>query len=225
MDPDDLIIGDIEFKDVDDPDEELGYTDHDWSLLSEAECDSHDRIIAASADDLADIDEEALTDLERWALAQVLADSDDDEGFERVCRRIIESGNGHPAVDYAEICLELIQDCVLTGRFGEAEALLSDLGRFDNDPGMHDQLRIVIDVAGGRRDEGLSRLQRVVDANGDDPALYAGLAENLLAVGCADTAVELLEKAAELADMDNDKMLRVEIAAALQVARELLAEE
>lgn len=193
--------------------EELGYRECDWERLDEAEIDRHDDVLDWSPEQLRELDLDAESDLILWAAAQAWADLDDDAAFHDIALRIVRSDNQHPAVDYAEICVELINDEILEGDWDVAVKLLDDLQRLvPDDASVRARYEATITIMRGERDKGLAMMQEILDNAGDDAGLVLAVGEDLIACEELDRAKEVLEGAEELARTENDAELIEDIA-------------
>jgi fructose-specific component phosphotransferase system IIB-like protein len=193
--------------------EELGYRECDWSRLSEDEIDRHDEVLDFEPDELRALDLEKESDLVKWAAAQAWADLDDDAAFHETALSIIRSGNNHVAVDYAEICVELLNDAIIEGDWDQASVLLDDIERLvPDDISVRARYEATIMVMRGNRDEGLAMMQDIIDNAGDDAGLVLAVGEDLIACEELERAKEVLAGAEELARAENDHELLEDIA-------------
>jgi tetratricopeptide (TPR) repeat protein len=187
-------------------DDELGYAECDWSTLPESSVDTHDEVIGLDYDALEELDVEALDDLGKWAAAQAFDDFGDAERFQDIALRIARSSNAHPAIDYAEIALELMNDYFLEERWDDAVFLLPDVERLvPEDPTIRARIGAQISLARGRVEEGMAVFQELIDEHEDDGAYLALLAQGLFEVGHDDEGEALLEKAEEVAELTSDE--------------------
>lgn len=205
--------------------DELGYSAYDWSLLPAGEELRHDEIIVATADDLKEMDHSTFTDLHKWAAAQVLHDHEDPAGYARICHELVMGSATHPALDYGEIALELINDLFIEERYAEARALLPTVERLNpSDDTVRPRFEASLCIMEGQVDEGLRRFQEMIDANEEDPAFILTIGLDLISCARFADALEVLDKAHETAlreYADEEEMLE-EIARAREYAREML---
>lgn len=205
--------------------DELGYSAYDWSQLPEGEELRHDEIIVATADDLKQMDQSSWTDLHKWAAAQVLYDHEDPAGYARICNELVMGPANHPALDYGEIALELINDLFIEERYADARALLPTVERLNpTDDTVRPRFEASLCIMEGQVDEGLRRFQEMLDANEDDAAFTLTIGMDLIACARFADALEVLEKAHEsaLRDYADEVELLDEIARAREYAREML---
>lgn len=206
--------------------ESLGYTDLDWETLDEAETDRHDEIIGMSLEEVRPLKLGSLTDLQRWAVAQVYADNDDFESFERIARELINGPAEHPALDYAEIGTELLHDLLAEDRLDEARELLDRVNALCDDSGLTERRFLaILSVLEGREEEGLERFEALVEEAGTDSMLLFDIAADLAHCGLFEESAEAFEEVANLALADNDQELaeaaKVHHAEVLEIMREL----
>lgn len=201
--------------------EELGYKMCDWSKLDDQEIDRHDAVLDWSPDELRALKLDEESDLVKWAAAQAWADLDDDGAFQELALAIVRSREPHPAVDYAEIAVELINDTVLEGEWERAAELLDDLERLvPEDKTVRQRYEATIAILQGDNEKGLAAMQELLDSAGDDGGLVLAVAEDLIACDMIDEARPVLDKAEELARAENDAGLLADV----QSARGFLAE-
>lgn len=216
---------DFDFDDelTDDLGESIGYRhDYDWTELSEEEGDFHDRIMDMSLEEAQKLKLGTLTDLQRWALAQLYAEFEEDDGFERVCREIVTGPADHPALDYGEIAIELITDLLLSRRLEEARAILPRVSDLCDDEGhVRARFEAMLLILDGEREAGLERFQALIDEAGTDPIILLELGEDLLGCSCFDEALAVFSEVEELGRHDNDQEL-VEAAAEMRAFSEEL---
>jgi Flp pilus assembly protein TadD len=131
----------------------------------------------------------------------------------------------HPALDYGEIALELINDLFIEERYAEARALLPTVDRLNpTDDSVRPRFEASLCIMEGQVDEGLRRFQEMIDANEEDPAFVLTIGLDLISCARFADALEVLEKAHETAlreYADEEEMLD-EIARAREYAREML---
>src|SRR5699024_11077998 len=97
---------------VDDPSDELGYSEYDWAELPEDEIRRHDELIGMAEDALLAQDLDAMGDLELWAVAQALGDADNPDS-DVLTDRILNGQRKHPAIDYFGLAVERCYDHVI----------------------------------------------------------------------------------------------------------------
>lgn len=193
--------------------EELGYRECDWDRLNEAEIDRHDDVLDWSPDQLRALDLDKESDLVLWAAAQAWADLDDDAAFQNIAMRIVKSENQHPAIDYAEICVELVNDEILEGNWEAAITLLDDLQRLvPEDLSVRARYEATICIMRGEREQGLTKMQELLDNANGDAGLVLAVGEDLIACEELGRAREVLDGAEELARTENDTELLEDIA-------------
>ena len=192
---------------------ELGYAECDWSAVPEASLAEHDRVIGLTYDELEALDVDSLDDLAKWAAAQAFADFEDDDRFHDLSLRIVRSDKAHPAVDYAEICLELWSDYVLLEQWDDAVFLLPDVERLvSDDATIRERFGAMINIARGRAEDGMAVFQKLVDEHQSDAEALLQFAHDLAFCDVMDTAQTVLDKADEVAAFDNDQELIAAIA-------------
>ncbi|MFT4704379.1 MAG: hypothetical protein ACI81R_002082 [Bradymonadia bacterium] len=225
-DHNDSDISSEEVEDFGHMSEQLGYRECDVETLDDADIDLHDEVLDYSVEELAKLDETNLSDLVKWAAAQAWADFDDDDKFRRLTLEVVRSATHHAAIDYAELCYELVNDAILEAEWDFAESLLPELGKLaPDDPTVVDRMSAVMLVLKGERDEGLARMQTILESAGDEAGLVLCIGEDLLACGEIDRAKEVIDAAEELARAENDTDILVDIATAREFVLEIEAEE
>jgi predicted Zn-dependent protease len=196
---------DDEVEYTDDPAEALGYTDHDWDTLDEADVEQHDAILSMSLDELDSLDVETMTDLQRWAAAQALSDHDEEARFLELALRLVHKPEHHPALDYGEIGVEILNDYLLVEQFDDARALLKVVTPLvTDDPHFATRFGAIIDIVSGNVDDGLETFQHIIDNAGDDAMLLLAVAEDLISVEAFDAARALLSEVEILGNRDKD---------------------
>lgn len=209
---------------------EPGYTDHEWDTLDPAEVALHDSILEMSRDELAALDLSALTDLQLWAAAQAYADLDEEDElfaqFEGVCRRIVGSRKAHPAIDYGEIGLELLNTFLVFERFADARSFLPEVARhIPSDSFIEERYLAMILILEGNDDAGFEKIQALIDKaeeQGDAYLLYA-IAEDLITISAPEDAEAVLDKVEELAGNENDEELLALVEDARSAIEEIYA--
>lgn len=212
---------------TDDLNEALGYRpDFDWEKLDDAEIDRHDEIIEMDADEARKLDPASLTDLQRWAVAQVLADSEDLDGFTEIALELVNGAAKHPALDYGEIAVELVNDMLVDGNFEGARGLLGRVSTLiPEDPHVSVRLGAIIACLDGDLEGGMSTFQDLIDNGMDDAELLVSIAEDLVSVDQIAAATEVLARAEELAEADGLDELLLDIEHVRETIRELSNEE
>lgn len=202
---------------------ELGYAECDWSEVSAESIAEHDRVIQLPYADLEQVAIESLDDLGKWAAAQGFADFEDDDRFHDIALRIVRSDTPHPAIDYAEICLELWNDYVLLEQWDDAVFLLEDVERLiTDDPTIRARFGAMINIGRGRVEDGMLVFQDLIDAHASDGEALLQFGHDLAFCNQMETAAGLLDKADEVAAFDGDQEL---IAAIAEMRDYLFGEE
>ena len=192
---------------------ELGYAECDWEQVPEASLLEHDRVIELSDDELEALDIDSLDDLSKWAAAQAFADFEDDDRFHDIALRIVRSETPHPAIDYAEIALELWSDYVLLEQWDDAVFLLPDVERLvSDDETIRERFGAMINIARGRKEDGMAVFQKLIDEHAGDAEALLQFAHDLAFCDVVDVAGQLLDKADEVAAFDGDQELIASIA-------------
>lgn len=194
---------DVEY--TDDPAEALGYTDYDWDTLDDDEVALHDAILDMSLEELDSLDVEALTDLQRWAAAQSLSDHDEEARFLELALRLVHNPEGHPALDYGEIGVEILNDYLLVEQWDDARELLKAVTPLvTDDPHFSARFGAIIAMLSGAVEDGLEAFQHLIDNAGEDAMLLLAIAEDLISVEAFDAARGVLEEAELLGKRDKD---------------------
>lgn len=192
---------------------ELGYAECDWDAVPAESITEHDRVIQLPYADLEKVVIESLDDLGKWAAAQAFADFEDDDRFHDIALRIVRSDEGHPAVDYAEICLELWNDYLLLEQWDDAVFLLEDVERLvTDDPTIRARFGAMINIGRGRIEDGMLVFQEMIESHASDGEALMQFAHDLAFCHQLETALGLLDKADEVAAFDNDQALIAAIA-------------
>lgn len=192
-------------EDVDDPSDELGYSEYDWDQLSEEEVDLHNDVISMDEAEVLDLDLKSLTDLQKWAAAQVLFDADNDMGLDLV-EQILFGDRKHPALDYLAIAVEFCYDYVMEDQLEKARKVLGavhDLA--DPDDSIALELEAMILFAEGEEAKSMAKYQEVIDDYGDDAEVLLNIASHFGMFGIMDRANELVDQAETLALADNSE--------------------
>lgn len=191
-------------EDVDDPSDELGYTEYDWDQLSEEEADLHNEVISMEEDEVLALDLNALTDLQKWAAAQVLLDADNDTGVD-IVQGLIFGERKHPAVDYLEIAVEFCYDNVLEDNLENARKILGVIHELaEPDDSIPLEFEAMILFAEGEEAKSMAKYQEVIDDYGDDPEVLLNVASHFGMFGMMERANELVDQAESLAMREND---------------------
>ena len=211
-----------DFELTDDLSESIGYRadeEVDWEAVDPEEVERHDAIMESSAADLLKQDEGSWSDLERWAAAQVFAEEEHQEAFERLCRQLIEGDAAHPALDYVGIAGAFMSDLLMEERLDEAKALLPRMKTLDADEPFRSRMMemVIAFLDEGREDEAADLLQSLCDDFETDAIALLDIADHLISCGQLNEAKEVLESVLEIAEEDNDQEIAEE-------ARELLGE-
>lgn len=192
---------------VDDPSDELGYTEYDWSNLSEAETQRHDEIIGMSAAEVLALDRSILTDLQIWAVAQVLGDADDPQS-DALIDQLIHGDREHPAVDYLGLAVERCYDYVIEDNLEQARELLSIVRMMsDEDDDIPSSLDAMILYASGDDARALARYQEIIDEHGDKPEALLNIAGHFSMFDLGERTEQLLDQAEILARAENDQAM------------------
>lgn len=186
----------------------LGYAEYDWDTLPEASVRRHDQVLDMEYEELLALDLDSLDDLGKWAAAQAFWDHGDEDRFHDLALRVVRSKKPHPALDYAEICLELAGDYFLDEKWDEAVFLLPDVERLvPEDATIRARFGALISIGRGRKDEGLAVFQELAESNEGDAETLLLLAQDLYGIGMDDAGDDLLAKAEEVASLANDQEL------------------
>lgn len=192
---------------VEDPSDELGYTEYDWMNLSEDETDRHDEIIGMDEAEVLALDVTALNDLHKWAVAQVLFDAENDAASD-ITQLLIFGDRKHPAIDYLGIAVEFCYDNVLEDNLENARAILAvihELAEPDDSTPMEFEAMILF--AEGKEALSMAKYQEVLDEFGEDPETLLNVASHFGMFGIMDRANELVDQAETLARAENDQEL------------------
>lgn len=211
---------------------EPGYADFDWDTLDAKERELHDSILEMSREELLALDTSKLNDLALWAAAQAFADIDEDDSlfphFEKICFRIIESRESHPAIDYGGIGLELLNTFMAFERFADARTLLQKVVRhIPADSFIEERYSALISILEGDEDNGFTKIQQLIDKAeemGDGYLLYA-IAEDLITITALEDAEAVLEKVEEIAGNEKDDELAALVEDARATIEQMYAEE
>ncbi|MCB9507307.1 MAG: hypothetical protein H6698_07240 [Myxococcales bacterium] len=200
--------------------EELGYSDCDWSRLPRGSAERHDAIMEMELDALEALDLASLDDLGKWAAAQCFDDFGQTDRFHELSLALVRTKKKHPALDYSEICLELFNDYLLDEQWDDAVFLLPDIERLlDDDETARARYGALVNVLRGRTDDGLAVFQELAEEYEDDALALLTLADDLLRCERVTEALSLLDKAEEIASIENDRELLDEIAESRAFAR------
>lgn len=200
--------------DDDEADDELGYAECDWSRLPAKSIDAHDRIIGLDYEQLEELDIDALDDLGKWAAAQGFWDFGDEDRFHDIALRIVRSKNRHAAINYVEVCMELVSDYLLEARWDELVFLLPDVERLvTDDDTIRARLGAMVSVGRGRVDEGMAVFQELAEAHESDGDVLLLLAHDLFSVDQDEAAFSMLDAAEDAASIADDRDILDEIAA------------
>jgi|GEM_PF-4572544 len=196
-----------DINDVDNPSDELGYTEYDWMNLEEEETRRHDEIIEMTEKQVLALDLSKLTDLELWAAAQVLGDADNPQSDD-ITDRLIAGKRAHPAIDYLGLAVERCYDHVIEDNLDAARAVLKVVRQMsDDEDDIADSLEAMIYYAAGDEAEAMARYQQVIDTYGDAPETLLNIAGHFSMFGLADRAEQLLDQAEILARAENDQAM------------------
>lgn len=198
---------DHDINDVDNPSDELGYTEYDWMNLDEAEAQRHDEIVEMSEDEVLALDLSTLTDLELWAVAQVLGDADNPQSDD-LTDQLIAGTREHPAIDYLGLAVERCYDHVIEDDLAAARAVLNIVRKMSEDEDdIADSLDAMIHYAAGDDAEAMARYQQIIDTYGDAPETLLNIAGHFSMFGLAERADQLLDQAEILARAENDQTM------------------
>ncbi len=205
----------------DDDGSDLGYSEFDWDKLPEAEVALHEAVLEMNQDELEALDIDAQTDLVKWAIAQSWAELDDLDRFQQIAMSLIQGAAEHPALDYGEIGIELVNDFVLEERFDEARETLARVAELvPDDPHVKPRFSAIIDVLAGNEDDGMATFQHLIESADDDAMLMLAIGEDLIAVDKSDAALDVLGRAEEIARQHGDD----EVVQGIEDARAFIAE-
>lgn len=215
---------DLEIVDLDNPDDEFGYTDADWEEFDEKEVELHDRVISMNAPEVDAALVQHSSHLVRWAVAQVYADAEDFDVFDDIALSIVAEPWDHAGIDYEEIAAELFIDACLEEDDARSRSLIKvvadNLGENDLEVA---RMRAFQAMVFEDRDTGLEAYQRLIDKFEDEPELSVQVAYDFILFGEFDLAQELLEDAENQAlmipDAESVAIIR-EAVETLQAARE-----
>jgi hypothetical protein len=211
----------IEGPDFEEEDDQLGYNlDFDWETLPPDELQRHDEIVEMTREEVSALDVSTLNDLHLWAVAQVLAFDDEtdeetelpplDAAAEAIFIRLIDSRNGHPALDYGAIGISLVEEYMSQRRFDKAREVLPRVARHTpDDSHIEERFEAMFLIMEGSEDDGFARLDALAEKaeeEGDGYLVY-GLARDLLSVGCIEECEGMLESAEQIAREQNDQEL------------------
>lgn len=206
---------------VDEDVDDIGYTEYDWANLSEDETNLHDEIISSDIAYVRGLDLGKLTDLQRWAAAQVLLDDANDEDAQilgsDIVRELIFGTRQHPAIDYLALAVEFCFDAVMENELEDARKILAvvhDLAEPDDSTPLEFEAMILF--AEGNEAAAMAKYQDIIEEYGDDPEVLLNLASQFAMFGIMDRANELVDQAEELARNENDQEL-VEVIEDLRV--------
>ena len=208
---------DIIDVDSDDMGEDLGYTEFDWDKLPQQDVAEHDRIIELTAADARSLNRDSLTDLQLWAVAQVLADDEDVDGYQAIVHQLVFNGREHPAIDYASIAGDLLMSAILGEVSINARDVLARLHDLcDPDDATPQVSEGLVLYAEGNIEQAMAAYQAVLDDFEDDLFVYLQVADHFALLGRFADAREVLDKADEIARTEKDDEMIVWINAARQ---------
>lgn len=195
-----------ELQHVDDPSDELGYTEYDWANLPKDEARRHDELIGMAEDEVLALDWDTLSDLELWAVAQVLGDADNPQS-DVLTDRIVAGERKHPAIDYFGLAVERCYDHVIENDLNKARATLERIREIQDTPDndISDALEAMIYYAAGDEPRAMARYQEVIDAHGDSPETLLNIAGHFSMFGQDERTEQLLDQAEILARAENDQ--------------------
>lgn len=209
----------LEIVDLDNPDDEFGYTDADWEEFDPKEVELHDRAISMDAPDVDGALTKHASHLVRWAVAQVFADAEDFDAFETIALSIVSEPWDHAGIDYEEICAELFIDACLEEDGERSNTLVNvvaeQLGEDDLEVA---RMRAFQTMVFDDRDAGLEAYQKLIDKFEDEPELSVQVAYDFILFGEFDLAHGILEDAENQALMIPDE----ESVAIIREARQTL---
>lgn len=188
-------------------DDELGYNYQAWDITSLDEIRSHDRIVHASAETLRDLDATSLNDLERWALARACRKNQQIELFFSICAQLIASNTTHPALNYAEILENYLEELARAGRLEQARIILSANQSHAPSSDLPGKLALLA----GDEQAATNDFESLASKHPDDAELRFDIAENFALAGFFQPALQWLQKAQQVAEHIGDQALLVDI--------------
>lgn len=194
--------------------DELGYAWDAWEIVTSDEMRRHDELLAASADELSQIDPGTLDDLSRWAYARRARELQGEDAFIDVARLVLGStaegaGTAHPALDYAEVHYAVAASLANVGALDEAAVVVS--AATTSWPDDSDLRRLDVCIAVRSRPEvAAARVEKFVDDHAGDAELLFELAEDLAGMGMVELAGVALD-ACQVAATGTSTMIDVEL--------------
>lgn len=202
---------------TDDLGESVGYdVEFDWEKLDQAEVQLHDEIAEMDVDAIRALDESKLTDLQLWSLAQAWAEFDDDAAFERIALKLVRGSAKHPALDYGEIAVEIVNDWLYAGEFDQARELLPRVQELTpDDPHLTPRFRAIMTALEGDQDSALEQFEDLLERAEEDLELQMAVGLDMFSVGFLDEAEEVFTECREAANSEGYLELVEDLDAAL----------
>ena len=204
--------------------EELAYALFDWDDVSSALVQRHDDLLALDSAAVADVELDTLDDdLLRWAVARAALRADQLDTFRRAAAAITETSQDARSryLDYGAVHLCVARQLFGRGHYEEALASIDAYMAAERSSGgdvptatrlefLHHKGLVLL--ASGQRDEGAALLCEAASASiGTEPELAFVMGEELLDMGEAQAAVEVLQAALTTAELTEDKPLQREL--------------
>ncbi len=200
-------------------DDELGYAYHAWEVISAQESRRLQQILHRP--DRSPMEQrtalEPLSDLERWALANKARDADQLPLYFDLLEPLRNGELDDPALNYAEILVDLARQHIRQDEQDEATAILDEIRH--QWPAIEDEVIDLIaarlSLYSGDLDEAHQRLSTLLSQSeefGDDVDLHVEIAEDFVHHDCPDHAEGWVERARQLATDQGDTASLVDLA-------------
>lgn len=190
-------------------DQAWGYSYVARDIVSVATLDRHDQFVDAEADELDELERDELDDFLLWGVARGYRSEGRIDGFVDCVDRLLESDDGHAALDYREIHLSAARSLVSAHRFDRARDVLDRYVDRWPDAAMPAQReRCLVEIEAG---DGGGEQVRSFLATHDDPEAALELAEDLAAADRPDLARDVVARARERTRQRGDSALMVDV--------------
>ncbi len=172
-------------------DVQLGYADVDWDSLPEKEVDEHESIRRMSRDDLDGLKTGKFNDFQRWAVARAYLGLGDDMAFQDAALPLLKSKKKHPALDYVDIALAIMNQMARRDDFNSAFGLLKKLPKLEpDDDKLPQRFEAILKIQQGKKAEGLELFAQLAETVPDDADFLLSIGEDLCGICLFEEAVE-----------------------------------
>ncbi|MFA5624891.1 MAG: hypothetical protein WC966_07540 [Bradymonadales bacterium] len=200
--------------------EEVGYNHYyDWSLLREEDIEKYHEVMNWSDAELSKASIRVSNHFILWTMARACQRNGLVKKFRDICTSLLKARKPRPEICYEDVHLELIQSYAMSHEHKEAFAQLERFEKcFPDSDDIVQWVNAFLLVDSGKVHEGKAKLDRIAMSDSASGRALYEIAMTLISLNHPDLALNYLERAKTMAQMNASAELTTDVDIAREIA-------